>query len=115
MVIGACEGQGWRYEIIERSEGYLVRPRDLDTGAPDEESGLLFRTCPVAFAYADMAAARDRYAAGDMTEDPEDLRSDYEARRILFQAVSRQLADDGAGEPILLAWHRRQTDRRRLH
>ena len=30
MLIGVSEGQGWRYEVIERRDDYLVRMRDLD-------------------------------------------------------------------------------------
>src|SRR3954454_13582226 len=57
MLIGASEGQGWRYEVIERPDDYLVRMRDLDTGALEESDGKLFRTAAVAFAYAELSAA----------------------------------------------------------
>ena len=56
MLIGVSEGQGWRYEVIERPDDYLVRMRDLDTGALEESDSKLFRTAAVAFAYADLSA-----------------------------------------------------------
>ena len=52
MLIATSEGQGWRYEVVDRAEGYLVVPRDLDTGAVEPEGGMLFRTAPMAFAFA---------------------------------------------------------------
>jgi hypothetical protein len=32
VLIGVSEGQGWRYEVVERPDDFLVRMRDLDTG-----------------------------------------------------------------------------------
>ena len=63
MLIGVSEGQGWRYEVMEHPDAYLVRMRDLDTGAIEEGDTKLFRTAAVAFAYAELSAAFDRYAA----------------------------------------------------
>jgi hypothetical protein len=55
VLIGVSEGQGWRYEVVERPDDYLVRMRDLDTGALEESDSKLFRTAAVAFAYADLS------------------------------------------------------------
>ena len=44
MLVAASEGQGFRYEVVERTEGYLVRSRCLDSGAVDEAESKLFRT-----------------------------------------------------------------------
>ena len=57
MFLSASEGLHWRYEVCEHSDGYLVQMRDLDTGELDEEFATVFRTMPVAFAYAEMSAA----------------------------------------------------------
>ena len=59
MSLDISEGQGWRYEVIERRDDYLVRMRDLDTGALEESDSKLFRTAVVALAYADLSAAFD--------------------------------------------------------
>ncbi len=66
MLIGVSEGQGWHYEVIERPDDYLVRMRDLHTGALEDNDGMLFRTAAVAFAYAELSAAFDRFAAARM-------------------------------------------------
>ena len=63
MLVAASEGQGFRYEVVERTEGYLVRSRCLDSGAVDDAESKLFRTAAVAFRYAEMSAAFDRYAS----------------------------------------------------
>src|SRR5215210_68176 len=73
MFIGVSEGHDRRYEVIQRSDDYLVRIRDLDTGALEESGSKLFRTAAVAFAYAELSAAFDHYASGriagkDVTE-----------------------------------------------
>jgi hypothetical protein len=118
MLIGTSEGEGWRYEVIERSEDYLVRMRDLDTGAIEESDGKLFRTAAVAFAYAELSAAFDRYASARMAgEDVTKLEHELSAQRELYEDVSRRLADQGLSAEILAAaeqWAATAT-RRRLH
>ena len=57
MFVAASEGQGFRYEVVEHTEGYLVRSRCLDSGAVDE-SDKLFRTAPVASAMPDLGLLR---------------------------------------------------------
>ncbi|HKG83749.1 MAG TPA: hypothetical protein VKB16_11445, partial [Beijerinckiaceae bacterium] len=66
MFLSASEGLHWRYEVCEHSDGYLVQMRDLDTGELDEEFATVFRTMPVAFAYAEMSAAFDRFASAEI-------------------------------------------------
>ena len=66
MLVAASEGQGFRYEVVEHTEGYLVRSRCLDSGAVDESESKLFRTAPVAFRYAELSASFDRYATARM-------------------------------------------------
>ena len=74
MLLSASEGRHWRYEVCDHSDGYLVQMRDLETGDLDEEFSTIFRTMPVAFAYAEMSAAFERFAAAEMEaiEDDQD-------------------------------------------
>jgi hypothetical protein len=100
MLLAACEGRHSRYEICEHADGYLVQMRDLETGDLDEDFATLFRTMPVAFAYAEMSAAFDRYAAAEMDasdgeDDEEDVADDVEAGERKFIALSDRLSDTG--------------------
>ena len=118
MLIGVSEGQGWRYEIIERTDDYLVRMRDLDTGVLEESDGKLFRTAAVAFAYAELSAAFDRYAAARIAgDDDAELERALAAQRALYEDVSARLADEGVSAQMLGAWERwaAAANRRRCH
>ena len=118
MLIGVSEGQGWSYEVVERPDDYLVRMRDLDTGALEESDSKLFRTAAVAFAYADLSAAFDRYAAARMAgEDVAELERTLAAQRALYEDISVRLGDKGTSAQMLVAWeHWAETaNRRRLH
>jgi hypothetical protein len=118
MLIGASEGQGWRYEVIERPDDYLVRMRDLDTGALEESDGKLFRTAAVAFAYAELSAAFDRYAAARMAgEGTAELERALAAQRALYEDISARLGDEGMSAQMLVAWEHwaAAANRRRLH
>lgn len=120
MLVGASEGQGWRYEVVERSEGFVVRTRDLDTGAVDDDASRLFRTAHVAFAYAAMSASFDRYAAAGAGEDIGswgDLVLDLDATRSTYEALRRRLADDATAAGVLMAWDEAEETafRRRYH
>jgi hypothetical protein len=72
MFLAVSEGWHWRYEVCEHADGYLVQMRDLVTGDLDEEFSTVFRTMPVAFAYAEMSAAYERHAASEGEPDVED-------------------------------------------
>jgi hypothetical protein len=116
MLVAASEGQGFRYEVVERTEGYLVRSRCLDSGAVDKSESKLFRTAAVAFRYAEMSACFDRYAAARMAgEDAEAELAELEAQQALFAELSRRLMDDGMAAMVLDAWERadEERDRRR--
>jgi len=116
--LGSPEGQGWRYEVIECPDDYLVRMRDLDTGALEESDSKLFRTAAVAFAYADLSAAFDRYAAARMdNEDVVELERALAAQRALYEAISIRLGDEGTSAQMLMAWEHwaEVANRRRLH
>ena len=105
MLIGVSEGQGWRYEVVERPDDYLVRMRDLDTGALEESDSKLFRTAAVAFAYADLSAAFDRYAAARIAaEDVAELERALAAQRARYGDISARLGDEGISAAILVAW-----------
>jgi hypothetical protein len=109
MLIGASEGQGWRYEVIERPDDYLVRMCDLDTGALEESDGKLFRTAAVAF---------DRYAAARMAgEGTAELERALAAQRALYEDISARLGDEGMSAQMLVAWAHwdAAANRRRLH
>jgi hypothetical protein len=118
MLVGASEGQGFRYEVVERTEGFLVRSRDLDSGSVDDAESKIFRTAAVAFRYAEMSAAFDRYATARMNGEESDVElADLEAQQALFAEISCRLADDGMAAMVLDAWERADDERhlRRYH
>ncbi len=118
MLLSASEGRHWRYEVLEHEDGYLVQMRDLEDGELDDDFATIFRTMPVAFAYAEMSAALDRYAAAelDKVEDAE-AASDAAVTERSFLDLSTRLRDNGIQGPALRAWERRHQSgpRRVLH
>ncbi|WP_246179369.1 hypothetical protein [Microvirga thermotolerans] len=86
--------------------------RDLETGDLDEEFSTIFRTLPVAFAYAEMSAAYERYAASelDTVEDEqiefEQIEFDVEATERHFIDLSDRLQDVGINGGAVQAWER---------
>ena len=105
MLLAACEGRHARYEVCEHSDGYLVQMRDLETGDLDEHFATVFRTMPVAFAYAEMSAALDRYVARQAEpSDDEDGEIDLEARERKFIMLSDRLRDTGLHSATAKAW-----------
>jgi hypothetical protein len=117
MLVAAYEAQGFRYEVVERTEGFLVRQRCLDSQAVDEAESRLFRTAAVAFRFAEMSACFDRYAARIAGEEAESELSELEAQQKLFEELSRRLMDEGMAAIVLNAWARadEERDRRRYH
>ena len=107
MLLAACEGRHWRYEVCEHADGYLVQMRDLETGDLDEEFATIFRTMPVAFAYAEMSAAFDLCAAAEL-EGGEDnaITVDLRAREQKFTMLSDRLGDAGLNGGTIKAWER---------
>jgi hypothetical protein len=118
MLIGASEGHGFRYEVIECTDGYLVHVRDLDNGRLEEGDAKVFRTAAVALRYADMSAAFDRLAAariaGEATEAHQKELAQLEA---LYSDLSRRLGDDGMAAHVFAAWESQSSavERRRYH
>ena len=118
MLIGTTEGQGWRYEVIERTEGYLVLMRDLETGTVEDRESKVFRTAAAAFAFIEMSAAFERYAAASMAgEDASDLSDELRSSQARYDDISRRLCDAGMTAQVLAAWEREAAaaDRRRFH
>jgi hypothetical protein len=118
MLVAAYEGQGFRYEVVERTEGFLVRPRCLDSQAVDEAESRLFRTAAVAFRFAEMSACFDRYVAARIAgEEANSELAELAAKRELFDRLSRRLLDEGIAAIVLDAWRRfdEKGDRRRYH
>lgn len=107
MLLTASEGRHWRYEVCEHSDGYMVQMRDLQTGDLDEEFSTIFRTLPVAFAYAEMSAAYERYAACEIDHvEDEQIEFDVEATERHFIDLSDKLHDLGINGVAIQAWER---------
>jgi hypothetical protein len=105
MFMSASEGRHWRYEVCEHSDGYLVRMRDLDTGDLDDEFATVFRTLPVAFAYAEMSAAFDRFAAAELENATNDeIAIELQTSERNFTDLSDRLHDIGVNGGAIRAW-----------
>ncbi|HKH35187.1 MAG TPA: hypothetical protein VKA80_13680 [Beijerinckiaceae bacterium] len=107
MFMSASEGRHWRYEVCEHSDGYLVQMRDLDTGDLDDEFATVFRTLPVAFAYAEMSAAFDRFAAAEIENAAdEEVTLELQVTERNFTDLSDRLHDVGINGRAIHAWER---------
>jgi hypothetical protein len=107
MLLSASEGRHWRYEVCEHEDGYLVQMRDLSTGDLDEEFSTIFRTLPVAFAYAEMSAAYERYAASELEHVEDDLiEIEVETTEKHFIDLSDRLHDSGINGVVIQTWER---------
>ena len=107
MFLSASEGRHWRYEVCEHADGYLVQMRDLSTGELDDEFATVFRTMPVAFAYAEMSAAFDRFAAAEVEDAPdEEVARELEWSERAFVALSDRLHDVGVNGGAIRAWEK---------
>jgi hypothetical protein len=112
MFLAISEGWHWRYEVCEHADGYLVQMRDLQTGDLDEEFSTIFRTMPVAFAYAEMSAAYERYVATEgETEDDEEIGLELElaTSERHFIDLSDRLGDSGVHGVTVSAWDQART------
>jgi hypothetical protein len=117
MLLTASEGRHWRYEVCEHADGYLVQMRDLETGDLDDEFATVFRTLPVAFAYAAMSAAFDRYAAEGEHAADDEVAIELELSERSFIDLSDRLHDAGLNGGALKAWegHGERGPRPNLH
>ncbi len=110
LLMAASEGQHWRYEVCEHSDGYLVQMRDLDTGELDGEFATIFRTMPVAFAFAEMSAAFDRFAAAELENAADaEVAIELEVSERNFVDLSGRLHDLGVNGGSLKAWEKVQS------
>jgi hypothetical protein len=101
MLLAISEGWNWRYEVCDHADGYLVQMRDLETGDVDEDYSTVFRTLPVAFAYAEMSAAYERHAAGeDEALDGDDAFLELANSERHFVDLSDRLRDSGIHGPL---------------
>lgn len=120
MLIGVAEGAARSFEIDERAEGYLVRPRQRDTGQVEMEAGRVFRTAVAAFAFAEREALLERYAEARIESGPDGampLARDWHRAESLFSTISGSLADEGFSADLLVAWaaYEDEEERHRLH
>ena len=107
MLLSASEGRHWRYEVCEHEDGYHVQMRDLSTGDLDEEFSTIFRTLPVAFAYAEMSAAYERYAASELEHvEDEQIEFEVETTERHFIDLSDRLHDSGINGVVIQTWER---------
>ena len=107
MLLAVCEGHHSRYEVCEHADGYLVQMRDLETGDLDDQFATLFRTMPVALAYAEMSAAFDLVTAAELDGSAEDaITIDLEGREQKFSMLSDRLGDTGLNGGSIRAWER---------
>ena len=107
MFMSASEGRHWRYEVCEHSDGYLVQMRDLDTGELDHEFATVFRTLPVAFAYAEMSAAFDRFAAAEIENAADEaVALELQLCERNFNDLSGRLHDGGVNGVAIRAWEK---------
>ncbi|WP_210483312.1 hypothetical protein [Microvirga antarctica] len=105
MVFSTCEGWDWSYDVCEHADGYLVQMRDLISGDVDEDFSTIFRTLPVAFAYAEMSAAYERFtAAGSDFADNAETGREVALAEQHFVDISDRLRDTGTQGPISLTW-----------
>lgn len=89
-----------------------MRMRDLVTADLDEEFATIFRTLRVAFAYAEMSAAFERFAAENLEPSPDDpFEGDIDASGAHFVALSDRLQDRGIDDVAIRAWDREQARR----
>lgn len=105
--IAMAEGHSRRFEVFESIDGFTVRSADLLADAPDPEALKMFRTATAAFAYAELAACRDRLESSCDADDLDDEDVDeYRACVQRFEAVRLKLGDDGIPAALLEAWAR---------
>jgi len=105
MLLAVCEGRQSQYEVCEHTDGYLVQMRDIETGDLDEDFATVFRTMPVAFAYAEMSAAIDLHAASG-SDASSDEEIDLEAHELKFITLSDRLGDSGLNGGSIKDWER---------
>lgn len=119
MLIGVSEGAERSFEIDERTEGYLVRPRLRQNGRVETDDMRMFRTAVAAFAFAELEAALELYAEARLEGVPEEaaLANAWHEAQAIFDRISDSLLDEGIAMEMLDAWaaYEDAQERRRLH
>lgn len=114
MLIGAYEGEVLRFEVVESAGGFLVRSRDVATGAVEGMDAIVFRTATVAFRFAELAAAVDRLnEAQESGADVEAALAELAHQQALYRATSHALNDAGEAASARISWEREEESRRR--
>lgn len=117
MLLASSEGRHRRYEVREHFDGFLVEMRDLDSGALDDAFATVFRTMPVAFAFAEMSAASDRFAESEKGKaNEEEVAYERDESERYFVDLSDRLDDAGVtGSPVQALYEGPMQQRRTLH
>ena len=105
MLIGASEGDRFRFEIVLMSDGFIVRVRSNESGEVFGSRDRLFRTASAAFAFAEKSAlkdAEDAVSATGLEALEASMASDKAAR--VFDDIRERLADSGVSAGQLAAW-----------
>jgi hypothetical protein len=118
--IAISEGSRRRFEVFESIDGFTVRAAGLDGVAPEvdcaDQAVKLFRTAPAAFAFAEMAASRERLETsrgGGAVDLDAVLEHHASARR--FEDLRLALGDEGVPASLLGAWARAEEAAARRH
>ena len=118
MLVAAYEGQGFCYEVVKRTEAFLVRQRCLRSlSRSTRPKSRLFRTALVTLRFTEMSACFDRSLqlgiAGEEAESELAELGPAEA----FERLSCRLLGEGIAAIVLDAWARadEERDRRRHH
>lgn len=108
MIIGASEGDRFRFEIVLMSDGYIVRARSSESGEVHGSRDRLFRTASAAFAFAEKSAFKDAEDCIPTTglEALEARMASDKAARV-FDDIRERLADSGVSAGLLAAWDQR--------
>ena len=89
MLIGASEGDRFRFEIVLMSDGFIVRVRSNESGEVFGSRDRLFRTASAAFAFAEKSALKD---AEDCLKGSED-KAEIEAKTEALMTASQKLGE----------------------
>lgn len=112
MVIGETEGIRFRFEVVESIDGFTVRRGHLEAVDCGEGAEILFRTAQAAFAYAEMAALRDRVDAGESDESDGETAASFRLVTARLARIRNDLGDHGVSGALLGAWTRAEARER---
>lgn len=114
--IAVSEGGNRRFDVFESIDGFFVRGADLATGTADDQALKMFRTVTAAFAYAELAASRDRLEASRHAGSIDiDAVIEHHASLRRFEDTRLMLADDGVPASLLEAWSKAEAAAAQRH